>query len=286
MLVSIVSIRLLKPAAMTITLFLIAAAPALPGPRDPFQMGFSMASQGAIVDPEGATGREPWGSAALYRDTLRYGVSGAAVSYHGGGSVSQYAVGGFGLISPLLVGKLSITHLDALDIYYEQAIGMSVGSNFKYLSYSIDARLYRLGLYGNQEDTRSSLSAGAAVCLRTRLIIADAAISGIAVVRADAEEADAPLTVAVRLCTVRNRYGTQGATVKITPSDAAPLRFVLAQEYRIGNMFAVSASIASNPVMIGFGITADKSAISGGAAAVNHPDLGWSSGIAADWKRR
>jgi len=283
--VSIVSMRLLKFAAITTVLFVTAANIVSAGPRDPFPIGHAMASQGAIVDPEGATGRESWVSAALYRDTLRYGVSGAAVSYHGGGSVAQYAIGGFGQVGPI-VGKISIAHLDALDVYYEQTIGLSVGSGYKYLSYGIDTRLYRLGLYGSSEDARSSLSVGAAVCFRASRVIADAAITGLALMSAGAEEADAPLSVAVRLCTVRNRYGTQGAMIKITPSDESPLRFVLAQEYRIGAMFAVSASIASNPTMIGFGITVDKSPICGGAAVVNHPDLGWSSGIAADWRGR
>ncbi|MDR2692836.1 MAG: hypothetical protein LBB74_01300 [Chitinispirillales bacterium] len=282
MFASTVSTRLLARAVITITLFTVFTA-ALAGPRDPFPFGCSMASQGAIADPEGATGREPWVSAALYRDTLRYGVSGAAVSYHGGGSVSQYAVGGFGVVGPI-VGKILIAHLDALGIYYEQTAGLSLGGCRKYLSYSVDTRLYSLGLYGDSEAPRVSLSAGAAVCLRTRLVIVDAAVSGVTLMSAGAEEADAPLSVAIRLCTVRNRYGTQGAAAKITPSDRSPLRFVIAQEYRIGAMFAVSASIASNPTMIGFGITVDKPPVSGGAAVVNHPELGWSSGVSADWR--
>jgi len=275
-----VSTRLFILAAIT-----VSAAVTFAGPRDPFPIGYSMASQGAIVDPEGVAGREPWSCAALYRDTLRYGASAAALSYHGGGSASQYAAGGFGVAGPI-VCKLSITHLDALNVYYEQTIGLSVGSRRKHLSYSIDSRLYRLGLYGNSGDTRSSLSVGAAVCLRTRLVIADAVVDGVTVIGADAEEVDAPLSVTVRLCTVRNRYGTQGAMMRITPTDVSPLRFVLAQEYRIGAMFAVSASITSNPTMIGFGITVDKFPISGGAAVVNHPELGWSSGMTADYRRR
>jgi len=282
MLVSTASMRLLIFSVIMIAEYTAITSA---GPRDPFPMGYSMASQGAIVDPEGATGREPWVSAALYRDTLRYGASVAALSYHGGGSVSQYAAGGFGVVGPV-VGKLSITHLDALDIYYEQAIGLSIGGHYKYISYGIDSRLYRLGLYGSPEDTRSSLSVGATLCLRAGRVIADAAIDGVTLISAHAEEADAPLSVTVRLRTVRNRYGTQGAAVKITPADASPLRFVLAQEYRIGEMFAVSASIASNPTMIGFGITVDKFPVSGGAAVVNHPELGWSSGMAADIRKR
>jgi hypothetical protein len=274
-----VSIRLL----IMMTIFTIATVTA--APRDPFPPGHSMPSQGAIIDPEGATGRDPSVSAALYRDTLRFGVSAAALSYHGGGSVSQYVMGGFVAVGPV-VCKLSIAHLDALKVYYEQTAGLSVGSCRKYLSYSINARLYRLGLYGSPEDILSSASIGAAICLRTSKVIADAAVDGVTVMGAGVAEAEAPLSVAVRLCTVRNRYGTQGAMVRITPSDGSPLRFVLSQEYRIGGVFSVSASIASNPVMIGFGITVDKFPLCGGAAVVNHPELGWSSGASADFRGR
>jgi len=279
-----VSTNSLKYVMIMITIFIVITYAA---PRDPFPIGYSMPSQGAIIDPTGLTGREPWHSAALYRDTLPFGVSTSAISYHGGGSVSQYAVGGFAVLGPI-ISKLSIAHLDALKVYYEQTASLSVGNCRKYLSYSIDTRLYRLGLYNSSDpdDTRSSVSLCAALCLRTNRVIADATIDGITVMNAETKDAEAPLSVTVRLCTVRNRYGTQGAMVKITPSDGSPLRFILAQEYRIGDIFAVSASIASNPTMIGFGVTIDKFPLCGGAAVVNHPDLGWSSGMSADWRGR
>jgi len=277
-----VSINPLKHIVLMITVITYAVGGA---PRDPFPPGHSMPSQGAIIDPDGATGREPWAGAALYRDTLPLCVSASAISYHGGGSVSQYAIGGLAVLGPI-ISKVSITHLDALKVYYEQTAGLSVGNCRRYLSYSIETRLYRLGLYGSPNDTRSSISIGAVLCLRTTRVIADAAIDGITVMSAETKDTEAPMSVTARLCTVRNRYGTQGAMVKITPTDESPLRFVLAQEYRIGDLFAVSASIASNPTTIGFGITVDKFPLCGGASVVNHPDLGWSSGMAADWRGR
>jgi hypothetical protein len=264
---------------------ILSFAAAMADSRDPFPIGYSMASQGAIVDLEGAGGREPWTPAALYRDTSRIGFAGAAHSYHGGGSASKFAAGGLAVFGPV-VGKLALTHLDALDVYYEQTAGVSIGHRRKYLSCSVDARLRRIGLYGSPEDSRSSVTAGAAVCLRTRKIGADVTVDGLALTSAGAPGAEAPLSVTLRLCTVRNRYGSQGAMAIITPSDGAPLRLAVAQEYRIGNIFSVSASIASNPTTIGFGITVDKSPICGAAAAANHPELGWSSGIAADWRGR
>jgi hypothetical protein len=274
--------RLSRYAALAATFFLAAA---FADSRDPFPMGYSMASQGAIVDYEGATGREPWASAALYRDTSRLGFAGAAHSYHGGGSASRFAVGGFGAVGPF-VGKLSVTHLDALDVYYEQSATLSIGHCRKRLSYGVDARLNRIGLYGSHDDARASVSASAAVCLRARRVCADAALDGVTLIGAGAPGADAPLSATVRICAVRNRYGSQGAMAKITPSDEAPLRLAIAQEYRIGNIFSVSASLATNPATIGFGVTVDKSPLCGGAAAANHPELGWSSGVAADWRGR
>jgi hypothetical protein len=75
----------------------------------------------------------------------------------------------------------------------------------------------------------------------------------------------------------------------VTPNDEAPVRFAIAQEYRIGKVFALSASIASNPTTIGFGITVDnpmdKFLMNGSAAVVNHPFLGWSKGVSVDYGR-
>jgi hypothetical protein len=272
---------------LTMAIIAAFATPAISGPRDPFPIGHSMMSQGAIIDPEGPTGRQPWVSAALYRDTLRYGVSAAAVSYHGGGSVSQYAVGGFGAMGPI-VAKLSLSQLDALGVYYEQSASLSLGGFRGRFSYSLDASLYRAALRAGPQDSRTSASIGAALHLRTSRVNADAALSGFALFAypppAPAGIA-APLSASLRLCTVRNRYGVQGAVLTVTPSDESPLRIALAQEYRIGGAFSVSASVASNPTAVGFGITAGCRPLSAAASAVNHPALGWSRGAAAEHSR-
>jgi hypothetical protein len=84
---------------------------------------------------------------------------------------------------------------------------------------------------------------------------------------------------------VRNRYGSQGAAVLVAPESESPVRFVLAQEYRIGQSFAFSASIASNPTTIGFGVAAGRPPLTASAAAVNHPFLGWSKGMSVDYAR-
>jgi hypothetical protein len=265
-----------------ITITITITAPAAPGSRDPFPIGHSMASQGAIVDPFGPTGRQPWLPAALYRDTLRCGAAFSAVSYHGGGSVSQYAVGGFGAFGPI-VGKLSIARLDALGVYYEQSAALSLGGFWRLLSYSVDANLYQSGLRAPPRGSRSAASAGATLSLGGRRVNAALSAEGLTLLPSGAIGFDPPMSVTARLCTARNRYGVQGAAVIVAPSGEPPLRIALAQEYRIGKSFAVSASIASNPATIGFGVTADMRPASFAASAVNHPELGWSRGAAADY---
>ncbi|MDR3012534.1 MAG: hypothetical protein LBU70_04915, partial [Chitinispirillales bacterium] len=265
-----------KPVFSLITTFftvltLLALPAALSaGQRDPFPFGRSMMSQGAIIETEGATGREPWASAAFYRDTLQWGASMAAISYHGGGAAAQYAAGGFWVAGPV-VCKASLMQLDVMSVYYEQTAALSAGSTWRFLSFGADAQIYRTGLYDSRDDRRTMAAVGAAAIIQNRRISADAAIQNITVLSSGEPGADPSPYITFRVCTVRNRYGSQGAMIKITPNDDAPVRLTLAQEYRIGQMFAFAASIASNPTMIGFGVSIEKSPVNGSAAVVNHP---------------
>jgi len=268
----------------------LLAAHLCANPRDPFPIGYPMMSQGAIVEAEGVQGRQPWTPAAHYRDTLRWGVSTAAVSYHGNGLAARYAVGGFIMAGPI-TGKLSFMQLDVMGVYCEQTAALSAGSHRRWMSFSLDGRLYRAGLASplppqdHSPRTRASAAAGATLLAQTRRLSADVAVEGIAVLRPGDPAADPAPSVTARVCTARNRYGSQGAMVRITPGDDSPLRMVVAQEYRIGKAFALSASIASNPTMIGFGLAVDKFPVTGAAAVVNHPFLGWSKGVSADYAR-
>jgi len=265
-------------------LLAVVPPPAASAPRDPFPLGYSMMSQGALVETEGASARQPWTPAAHYRDSLRFGVSAASVSYHGGGSAAQYAAGGFVQFGPA-VCKGALTRLDVMGLYYEQAAALSVGSRWRFLSYSLEACHYRAGLTLSSADRRSATSAGAALHAVSRVVSAGVTAEGLTLSSGGLRDADPPAAISVRVCTVRNRYGSQGAMIRFTPNRGAPVRFALAQEYRIGKMFGLSASIASNPTMIGFGLAVDKTPVNASAAAVNHPQLGWSRGVSVDYAR-
>jgi len=252
--------------------------------RDPFPLGYSMMSQGALVETEGVSARQPWTPAAHYRDSLHRGVSAALISYHGGGSAAQYAVGGFGQFGPVTC-KGALALLNVMGLYYEQTAAFSAGSRWRFLSYSLEASNYRTGLTVSYADRRSMTSAGATLYAVSRIVSAGVTAEGLTLLSSGLRDADPSPIISLHICTIRNRYGSQGAMIKFTPNDDAPMRFVFAHEYRIGKMFALSASIASNPTMIGFGLTVDKNPLNAAAAVVNHPQLGWSKGMSVDYAR-
>ncbi|MDR0307688.1 MAG: hypothetical protein LBI42_12740 [Chitinispirillales bacterium] len=257
------------------------------GLRDPFPIGSSMASQGALIETHGISGREPWTPAAFYRDTLTWGAAFSAISYHGAsgaGGVSQYAAGGWTIFRNV-VYKASLMQLDAMGIYYEQTAVFSTGTSYRFLSFSAESRSHRIGLKGSGSDIRTMSAFGATVHTHSRRVSAGVSAEGLTVLNSGSSDVDLPLTFSGRICTVRNRYGSQGAVVKITPADAKPVRFILAQEYRISQNVSLGASLGSNPTTIGFGLMINKGVVSGAGAVVNHPLLGWSKGVSVDYAR-
>ena len=253
------------------------------GMRDPFPIGAAMASQGALAEAQGMGGREPWSPAAIYRDTLPWGAAFSAVSYHGAdgaGGVSQYAAGGFGSLGNLIC-KAALMQLDALGVYYEQTAYFSAGGIYKFLSLSVETKTHRIGIKGSSSDIRTMTSLGSTLHAESRRISASVMAEGLTVSGSGSPDVDPPVSFSGRICTVRNRYGSQGVLVKITPENDKPVRFIVAQEYRLSQNFAIGASLGSNPAMIGFGLLFDIQPIGGSAAVVNHPLLGWSKGFYA-----
>jgi hypothetical protein len=258
------------------------------GVRDPFPIGSAMMSQGALVETQGASGREPWSAAAIYRDTMPWGAAFSAVSYHGAdgaGGVSQYAAGGLASFGTVIC-KVSLMQLDAMGVYYEQTAYFSAGSIYKFLSLSAEAKSHRIGLKASSSDVRTMTSLGSTLHAQSRRISATITAEGLTVSSSGLSDVDPPLSVSGRICTVRNRYGSQGVLVKVTPINDKPIRFIVAQEYRLSPSFAIGASLGSNPTMIGFGLLVDMLPAGSSAAVVNHPLLGWSKGFYADYAGR
>ncbi|MCL2689364.1 MAG: hypothetical protein FWE57_05910 [Chitinispirillia bacterium] len=277
----IINKKAIKWAAMIFILTSFIKA----GVRDPFPIGAAMMSQGALTESQGILGREPWSAAAIYRDTIPWGAAFSAVSYHGAdgaGGVSQYAAGGFASFGNIIC-KTALMQLDAMGVYYERTAYLSAGMIYKFLSLSTETKTHRVGLKANSSDVRTMTSLGSTLHIQVRRISASVMAEGLTVSTSGSSDVDPPLSFSGRICTVRNRYGSQGVMVKVTPENDKPVRFIVAQEYRLSKNFAIGASLGSNPSIIGFGLIADIQPAGSGAAVVNHPLLGWSKGFYADY---
>lgn len=271
---------------------LVPAVSAVAGLRDPFPAGFAMGTLGAIVDERGASGREPWTSASLCADTSGFGFEAGGISYFGpalsagGGDGIGQAFGGGWLAIKHCVLKASISSLTALKAYYEQAATVSVGTNLmRLMRLSIEAAGWRMGaaVPGAADRTIGEAGAGAwvpwswaALSLRCEHLVLASSL---------AEGGDPPLTVRAGLHTAMNRYGSQGATITVRPSEPRPVSFSVAEEFRITPSVAFAASLADNPLLVGFGVRVSIRSTAAGVAFVNHPVLGWSQGFAAAWSR-
>ncbi|MFP4014543.1 MAG: hypothetical protein ACLFVQ_10685 [Chitinispirillaceae bacterium] len=254
---------------------------------EPFPLGLSMSNQGGVMDAEGALGRQPWVPAAFLWDTISCGVAACGTAYYWGmeknASVLQYGAGGW-LRRGRFVCKLSLVQFDALNVYYEQMIYVSVGLNYRFLGLSVDVKPCRMGLWGT-DDARALVTAAVTCLIRMGLVDLSLSADELVVESSGTNGSDPYHSFKAGLYTRRNRYGTQGVLVQTVPHMSKPVRFVIAQEYRIGSSFAVSAALSSNPTMISFGIAVDFSPVSGGAAVVNHPVLGWSKGFSIDYSK-
>ncbi|MBN2189172.1 MAG: hypothetical protein JW699_06945, partial [Chitinispirillaceae bacterium] len=125
--------------------------PALAVVQDPFPVGFSMNTLGAIIDASGPTGRQPWIGAAFHADTTGCGAAFGAASYFGalaGPDLYRASLGAW-YSGRLFVVKAAFSHFSALDVYFEETGFFSVGSrHLRFLSFSADVSGTRMRCAG------------------------------------------------------------------------------------------------------------------------------------------
>ncbi|MBN2188851.1 MAG: hypothetical protein JW699_05310, partial [Chitinispirillaceae bacterium] len=81
-------------------------------------------------------------------------------------------------------------------------------------------------------------------------------------------------------------FGGQGALVTVTPGEPRPVCFTIGEEYRITPSVAFHAALANNPLFISFGMAYSFGRAGVAVSLVNHPQLGWSQGVGAEYCRR
>jgi hypothetical protein len=256
--------------------------------QDPFPPGFSMNTLDAVIDTKGPTGRQPWLAAAFCSDPGPFGAAFAATSYYN--SVNDpdmyratlgawYQYHGF-------VAKTAFSHFSALDVYFEESGFLSIGSrHLKFCTLSAELTATRMRCSGaplSYTLAEAGLSAWvpwswAGISLRLEhLPLKQSRVDG----------GESPLTVRTGIHTIYNRFGSQGALISVTPYDPRPVCFTLGEAYQITPSIAFDCAIANNPVLIGFGVSVMLRQSGMAVGLANHPKLGWSQGVAAEygWK--
>ena len=269
--------------------------PASGAGREPFSMGYGMATNGAILQPDGISGREPFTSACFYGDSFRYGVTVAGVDYYDpmdnrtSSLIGQAALGGFFAPRGALKGfvfKGAYLHFDAMRVYYEQEGMLSVGCNLvPFVKPSLELSAFRAGLYhadGPPQQTRLEMGASAMVPFAIAAI--SLSVSHIPLKTAHVEGYNAPFTIRAGLHSGKNSLGGQGILMEIAQDEVWRFRVSIGEEYWFTKNIAASLALSTNPVLVSFGVTCALGGSSSLTAAfTDHPVLGWSKGLGMSW---
>jgi hypothetical protein len=281
-----------RRASSIAIIILVIVTTVFPAGRDPFPLGYSMATFGTILQQKGISGREPFTPACFYADTFRYGVSAAGVDYYDAmdnmqsSHIFQIGLGGFFSIKGFNA-KLSFCQFDALRVYYEQEGRLSFGTTLiPFVNPSVELSGYRAGLYHGGDAAQTRIDAGISALVPFRLAAVSVSCIHIPLKNAAAEGYSAPIAVRAGVHTTANVLGSQGILCEAQNDGQWRFRVSLGEEYWLFNRLALAAAFTTNPVMISFGVTVAWRGAAVSAAFVEHPVLGWSKGLAVNWAGR
>jgi hypothetical protein len=247
-----------------------------------------MNTLGAIIDTRGPTGRQPWSAAAFLSDSSRFGAALTATSFYGALSAPDLyrARTGAWMHYHGFIVKASFAYFSALHVYFEETGFFSIGlRHLRFLTLSAEiegTRLHCIESAASYQVAQAGLSAWipwswAGISLN---------LDHISLKPAAVEGGDPPPVFRIGIHTIHSRFGSQGALVSVVPSDAQPVCFAIGEAYQITPVIAFNAAISNNPVMISFGMTVAFGASSMAVGLANHPKLGWSQSMAAEYARR
>jgi hypothetical protein len=259
--------------------------------REPFPMGFSMSTFGAVISASGASGRQPWAPASFCGDSGAWGLASALVDYYGQmdnmpeRQIRQSAIGVW-IHHRAIVCKASFAYFNALSVYFEGHGFCSLGTDaLPFVNVSLELEGWRAGLRQSGAERDELLSGGvslwlpwsyAAVSLRCRnLILRSASTEGFA----------PPLSLTAGIHTRPHRFGSQGVSIEVTPATKTTIRFRAGLQYQLHRLCSLEAGLSARPLMMGFGFCLSLPCSSLQAALVHHPLLGWSRGVAMEYTK-
>jgi hypothetical protein len=269
-----------------VLIFITACLSAL---NDPFPMGYSMGNFGTMMRPDGISGRQPWTPAAQLRGVEGFGLSAAGVDYYDdmdnftNNNIRQASIGGWVAIRTITV-KTAYTHFNALEIYREQQGFLSVGSSvIPFISTSAEISGYSAGLIRDRNERQTVALFGATVMAPWNFASASIGIANILMKDAHRPGFAPPAAISIGIHSAPHRFGAQGITITVEPEDQIRIRFRAGEEYWIGKTVGLGAAVSTNPLMIGFSVTAAVKHFAAFCSLVHHPILGWSKGIGTDY---
>ncbi len=255
--------------------------------QEPFPQGFSMGNLGTVVLENGAQGCQPWISAVFCDSSRRFGIALGTISYYDrmdnfkDESIFRTFGGIFWSIRRFRF-KLAVSHFSALEIYYEQTGFLSAGVDlFTHLRVGMDFSGIRTGLSGFRQKKHTVGECAFSAWIPFKTAALGLSLSHITLKPARVQGVNSPLIIRSGFHTTNNRLGAQGVIIEFTPSQSHPVRFILGEQYRLFKIFALEASVANNPFLIGVGVLIEFTSVSASVSMVNHPVLGWSRGFVA-----
>ena len=280
---------------MIFLLLLLCIVPLSGASNEPFSIGYGMATNGAILQPDGISGREPFTSACFYSDSFQYGVTAASVDYYDpmdnmtSSVIGQAALGGFfaphGALKGFIV-KGAYLYFNAMRVYYEQEGMLSVGCNLiPFVKPSLELSGFRAGLsMVNYPPPQTRLEMGVSALVPFRIAAISLGASHIPLKTAHVEGYDDPFTMKIGLHSEKNSLGAQGILMEIEQDEAWLFRISVGEEYWLSRNFAAGLALTTNPVLISFGVTyAWGGSSSLTAAFTDNSVLGWSKGLGISW---
>jgi hypothetical protein len=171
---------------------------------------------------------------------------------------------------------------------YDEQIGMlSVGTNaLRFLSVSVEARGVRVGLRGGEDEHETLGELGAALWLPRRYVALSLVVEHLTIENASVPGVSSDPVIRIGLHTRRHRIGALGVVCEVTARDNPRVRFMVGQEVWVHRMFGLSASVSTEPFMIGVGATLVWRTYGTNVSLVHHPVLGWSRGFEVDYAHR
>ncbi|MBD3394592.1 MAG: hypothetical protein GF418_03110 [Chitinivibrionales bacterium] len=251
-----------------------------------------MTSFGTIIWDNGMSGRQPWIPAAFLKDSAGFGLAAAGVDYYDDmDNLEEHdirqAVGGTWVSVRQFMLKAAYTHFNALDIYREQKGFLSIGTTIiPFISVSAELSGCRVGLVDDSREREHIALAGATAWVPWSFASLSLSCKNVILRNARRPGFAPPLALAAGVHTAPHRFGAQGVRIEIEPGTHTRIRFHAGEEYWIHGILGLGIGLATNPLMVGFGVTVSFARYGLHASLVHHPVLGWSKGMGAEFVGR